>query len=620
MKQIVKIAGCMLMLVSLSACNVWIFKKSPKTAPAAELQQISAYLNAAESNSISEDAMLTDGNYLKALEKADSLSTLYPEDSLLTALYFRVNDSYDSYLHRMVVLDADTLTEEEMMIDIERLFAVSDSAGFAVDSLEQLRIPLILNKKIENAIKYFSETRRGRKTFEGWLRRAGKYEKLVKGILRETGAPEELFYLAMIESGLRPQARSYARAVGMWQFISATGRYYGLTQSWWYDDRQDVIKASRAAGQHLLDLYERFGDWYIGIAGYNFSPGKIEKRIKTYNVSEFWDLPKLPKQTRNYVPTYLAAVTIASNLEKYNFADIIPDNPIEFDTVTIKQSIDLNIIAEAVGSTYNEIRDLNPAILRWCTPPDVDEWLLYLPSGTRDTFLSKYDNLPKSQKMDWVQHRIRSGETLSTIARRYGVSITEVKHFNKLSGNLIRAGRTLMIPIPAGKNSPKAVASNTPKSTARKSTAPRSTSASLNSSAKVVADVPGHYKQVYTIRSGDNLWEVAKKFGVSVNELREWNGLNYSRIIRPGQKLNIWLPNQSGSTNDALASANLPVPGAATVTETSGDNKNTYIVRSGDTLWDIARAHNVSINDLKRWNAKRNNKIKPGEELVLYAD
>lgn len=607
-----RIVLCIISIGILWGCQTAFLKKKPKTAPPEAIQTVKDYLEWAENLPATEDSIATDFYYLKAMNLVDSLLTIYESDTSLITLQQSVNVAYDEYLHKQDALISDTLTSEQVMQELDEIYAAGDSSLPELDSLASPEVPIVLNQKVERAIQYFSKTSRGRKVFRHWLQRAGRYEQLVKGILREVNAPEELFYLAMIESGLRPTARSYARAVGMWQFIAATGRAYGLDQSWWYDHRRDPIKATRAAGQHLLDLYERFGDWYLAIAGYNFNPRKIEKRMASYNVSEFWDLPRLPRQTRNYVPTYLAAVTIASDPAKYGFDDIQPEPPLVFDTVTVKGCIDLHTIADAIGSSFAELKELNPALLRWCTPPDVEQWTLYLPPGTRETFLTKYERMPKEQQMKWVHHRIRSGETLSTIARRYGVAVSEIKRFNKIKGSLIRAGHNLVIPIPQGKKQyQQYVASHSPKPIRQKHQAP----------AKPVENVPGRNREVYIVKSGDSLWEVARRFGVTVNDIREWNGLGYSRLIKPGQQLNIWLsPESAAKTPPVLAKVDndiLPqVPGLSD----AGQKNQTYTVRPGDTLWDIAQAHNVSIRDLKRWNGKRSNKIKPGEELVIFGD
>ncbi|HFB67795.1 MAG TPA: LysM peptidoglycan-binding domain-containing protein, partial [Calditrichae bacterium] len=362
-----------------------------------------------------------------------------------------------------------------------------------INQHHMMRIPLVLNRQVESAIKYFTTTRRGRRVFSVWLKRAGRYEKLIRSILREEGVPEELFYLAMIESGLNPNARSYARAVGIWQFIGSTGRAYGLRYSWWYDERRDPVKSTRAAARHLKDLYDRFGDWYLALAGYNFSPRKIEYRLRRYKVSRYWDLPRLPRQTRNYVPTFIAAAIIAKNPEKYGF-NVTPDPPLEFDTVMVRETVDLNIVAQCVSSTFSTIKELNPELLRWCTPPDRKEWVLKIPKGTREQFLTEYAKIPDNKKFTYIRHRIRFGETLSTIARRYGVSMSVIKRFNKLRGTRIRAGSSLIIPVPQNRDYYRYVRKNSTRRRTR----------------KIVKNVPGRKKVVYTVKPGDTLWDIAQ--------------------------------------------------------------------------------------------------------------
>jgi len=469
-----------------------------------------------------------------------------------------------------------------------------------INQHHMMRIPLVLNRQVESAIKYFTTTRRGRRVFSVWLKRAGRYEKLIRSILREEGVPEELFYLAMIESGLNPNARSYARAVGIWQFIGSTGRAYGLRYSWWYDERRDPVKSTRAAARHLKDLYDRFGDWYLALAGYNFSPRKIEYRLRRYNVSGYWDLPRLPRQTRNYVPTFIAAAIIAKDPQKYGF-NVTPDPPLEFDTVMVRETVDLNVVAQCVGSTFSTIKSLNPELLRWCTPPDRKEWVLKIPKGTREQFLTEYAKIPDNKKFTYVRHRIRFGETLSTIARRYGVSMSVIKRFNKLRGTRIRAGSSLIIPVPQNRDYYRYVRKNSTKRRTR----------------KIVKNVPGHKKVVYTVKPGDTLWDIAQQFGVSLRQLRYWNGLSYSRIIRPGQKLNIWLPEKPLATQQKAANkVQSPQSGASTSEISSGDFIY-HTVKPGDTLWDIAQQYGVSIREIKKWNGRRSNLIRPGDQLKI---
>ena len=548
----------------------------------------------------------------------DSLNRL-PEDSTLQSLREKLVQFYQENGFFLSQPPADSLSPEAILEELDSLATETenpqDTSSVAIEDVfspqHQMRIPLVLNRQVQKALYYFTRTPRGRRVFERWLKRAGRYERLIKRILQEEGVPEDLFYLAMIESGFVPHARSYARAVGIWQFISSTGRAYGLRHNWWFDERRDPVKATRAAARHLKDLYQRFGDWYLAMAGYNYNPRKIERRLNRYKVDSYWELPRLPKQTRNYVPTFIAAATIARNPEQFGF-HVQPEPSLAFDTVTVHECVDLNVVAKCVGSDFATIKKLNPALLRWCTPPGEDEWTLYIPKGTRETFWQNYSKIPDDQKLTYIHHRIRYGETLSTIARRYGVSMAEIRRRNHLRGNLIRAGHYLIIPVPQNRKAYR--------NYARQNTYPRRRVAR-----KPVTNVPGRVKHVYRVKQGDTLWDVARRYGVSVRQLRLWNGLGYSRIIRPGQVLNIWLePDQE---TPALVTAQAPggpledtaTSEATTAPELGGDKtRQVHIVRPGDTLWDIAQRYGVSIRQLKLWNHKRSNTIHPGEKLFIY--
>ena len=578
-----------------------------------QLQVVSVYTDMAVRSQQLDDTLDAEYAYQTAIQLLDSLSGVYQDEPVFTERQQQVALQYEEYLDYTATLAETNGELDEVLTELDALYQITGDSTKDSPQESETTIPLVLNSKVESAIKYFTRTQKGRRVFKRWLERAGKYESLVKPILREVNAPEELFYLAMVESGLNPSARSYARAVGMWQFISATGRAYGLRHNWWYDERRDVVKASRAAGKHLLDLYERFGDWYLAIAGYNFSPGKIQRRLTRYDVSEFWDLPRLPRETRNYVPTYLATLTIALDPAKYGF-EYTPQEPIQFDTVTVKDCIDLKVVANSVGASLSEIKQLNPSLLRWSTPPDEKTWLLNIPAGTRDTFVAKYATMPKAEKVKWLHHRVRQGEALSTIARRYGVSMNEIKKFNKIRGSLIRIGQKLIIPIPQGNVSQRSYVQQQPKSKPK----PKPVSAEAPTS------VPGKVKRVYTVKNGDSVWEVAQQFGVSINDVRTWNALRSSRLIQPGQQLNIWLDPNSPLLNSASLALTEKKPVSTSPKIASNANKTgnkgevKHVVKSGDTLWDIAQLYNVSIQNLKKWNNKRSNRLKPGEELKIY--
>ena len=551
-------------------------------------------------------------------QTAMEISSLYQErhagtrDSLAQIRIEQISMEYSEFIARLNGIERDSLAAADVMEILEEIgedLLIPDSGSGAVsitdviEEEQQMTIPLVLNKKVENAITYFQG--RGRRVFTKWMQRTGWYQDLIITILKEEGVPEELFYLAMIESGFNPNAKSYARAVGIWQFISSTGKAYGLTSSWWYDERRDPEKSSRAAAKHLRDLYQRFDNWYLAVAGYNFSPGKIEKRLQKYNVEEFWDLPRLPRQTRNYVPTFIAAVHIAKNPAEYGFF-VEPEAPVIYDTVTVKECVDLNVVATCVNSNFDELKRLNPALLRWCTPPDRDKWILNIPPGNRDLFLANYSRVPDDQKLTYINHLIRRGETLSQISRKYGVNIDEIKRFNKIRGTFIREGQVLVIPYPQNKQYARVLA--------KQSVIYASQDEQVR---EPVSSVPGREKYVHVVKKGETLWEIAGKYGVEVHQIRSWNGLSGSRNIYPNQKLNTWLPAGAAPTEPTLQDKETAASTKARVDQNEDNRVVIYTVKEGDTLWDIANRYGVSIRDIKTWNKRQSNLIKPGDELKI---
>jgi membrane-bound lytic murein transglycosylase D len=508
-----------------------------------------------------------------------------------------INDDYE-HIFGIAVFEQEA---EELLEDLTQYeeSVLGDSSGIAasdslIDSVTTT-IPLQMNQRVELAIKYFQT--KGRPVFTKWLERSGRYEKMIKAVLAEHQLPEELFFLAMIESGFNPTAHSYARAAGMWQFISATGKYYGLRNDWWFDERRDPILSTRAAAQHLRDLYERFDDWYLAMAGYNCNPNRVESQTRVYNTRDFWKLKRLPRQTRNYVPTFIAATIIAQNPRKYGFY-VDRFEPVEYDTVLISECVDLDVIAGCVDTSFQAIKDLNPAILRWCTPPGVQDFVLNLPKGTRDKFKENYASIPDDQKRNYVRHKIRSGETLSTIAQKYGTSISIIKSQNNIRGSMIRTGHYLVIPVPQNKQYYSYYARSAPRSS-YKSSAPRKPRTKVD-------NLTGYKKVVYRVKPGDTLGEIAEVYNIRASQIRSWNGLYYGQHIYPDQKLNIFVTDPSVGQDNTQA--------GMAVSASAGDY---YIVKSGDTLWDISKRYDVSVERLKRWNNKRSNRLHPGERLKV---
>lgn len=573
--------------------NLWISSSFISKA-----DSILDYYNMAKRTLVAKDTIGAEIYFEQAFE---ILSHFSEEDRLTLqhwdrydTLFQTLSEAYEKiYLATNETMEAEEMREDMLeFTELDFPDSVIYGDGTVIDSSGQF--PITINNKVRMAIKYFQT--KGRVVFTRWLERSGRYQPFIKEIFKYKNIPEELTFLAMIESGYNPRARSYARAVGLWQFISATGRYYGLRSNWWFDERMDPLKSTHAAADHLQDLYHRFGDWYLALAGYNCNPKKVEYHMRQYNTRDFWQLHRLPRQTRNYVPTFLAALIISKNPKKFGFF-VDKFEKIEIDTVRISESVDLNVIAKLTGTNYEEIKDLNPAILHWVTPPGVKDFTLYLPKGKKDLFITEYAKIADEDKRSWVRHQIKQGETLSTIAQKYHTNISVLKSTNHLTSNFIRTGNFLLIPVPQNSShyyAEQEVADS------RSSQPPKS------GSAKMIRNVPGHKKIIYTVKPGDTLGEIAELYNTSPSKIRSWNGIAYGRYIYPNQRLTIWIP-------ENFEAIKAQVRNQIQINDSVAESF--YVVKEGDTLWEIARKYNLSILDLKRLNNMRGSFIRPGDRL-----
>ena len=327
------------------------------------------------------------------------------------------------------------------------------------------QLPLEENDAVLSYIHYFS-TERGRKTLIAGLRRAGRYRPLIQRILDDEGIPQELIYLAQAESGFLPRAKSYKRAVGMWQFVQFRGRQYGLFQTPSTDDRMDPEQATRAAARHLRDLYATFGDWYLAMAAYNCGPGCVEQAVQHTGFADFWELRDrnaLPRDTRNYVPLILAVTIMAKNPKDYNLEDVEPDPPVEYDSINLDSPTSLALIADATEHPLSEIQELNPSLMKSLAPSG---YQLHVPKGASSTVLMALDMIPAAHRANWRLHRVSGGETLADIGRRYSTPVAAISNANL--GASLEAGDLLI--IPAGYQVPRAPATERGKSTARRRT------------------------------------------------------------------------------------------------------------------------------------------------------
>jgi membrane-bound lytic murein transglycosylase D len=393
-------------------------------------------------------------------------------------------------------------------------------------------VPIVRNESVEAHIEYFQTVIRDR--FELWLTRSGRYIPFMKETFKGYGLPEDLVFVALIESGFNPAAYSRAKAVGPWQFIKGTGRKYGLRIDEWIDERRDPIKSTVAAAKYLRDLYNIFGSWPLALASYNAGEGKVMRAMARTRSDDFWDLRTsryLRRETKNYVPKFMAATIIAKNPEKYGFK-LDPWVPLQFDEVVIESPTDLRVVAQAAGITYQEVKELNPELRSTITPLNYKDYVLKLPYGVKQAFLDNFSDIPLEKRMIQLRHRVRRGETLSVLARRYGTSVQAIRELNSLGrSRIIRAGSYLLIPMSSKvaerqeRQEKEQLSAATPSSI---TTAPE--------------DEPGLKKIVYRVRRGDTLWKISKYFNVSVRQIREWNNFHqHSSRLKAGKRLVLYV-------------------------------------------------------------------------------
>ncbi len=374
-------------------------------------------------------------------------------------------------------------------------------------------IPMVLNDSVENHLEYFKT--RGRDVFQRWLDRSARYIPVMKDIFREKNLPEDLVYVAMIESGFNPYAVSWAKAVGPWQFMPATGKLYGLKIDWWIDERKDPIKSTIAAAEHLKDLHNLFGSWPLALASYNAGAGKVQRAVLRTRSEDFWDLKAsryIRKETKNYVPKYMAATIIAKNPEAYGFS-VASIGPFKFDEVVVDQSTDLRLIARCANCAYEEIKELNPELKRWVTPPQYANYVVKIPTGSKDLFLSNYAAVPAEQKIKWERRLVQKGDTLAGLARKYNTTPEALRDINRIKKDRVIPGRHILIPLDLNSKTQDL------------------SYLAINQGSKL-QDI------LYRVRRGETLGGIARNHNVTVADIREWNkGLG--RSVRAGQKIKL---------------------------------------------------------------------------------
>lgn len=413
-------------------------------------------------------------------------------------------------------------------------------------------------------------------------KRAEPFLYLIVEQIEAKGLPLELALLPVVESTFDPFAYSSASASGLWQFMPVTGKRFGLEQDWWYDGRRDVYASTIAALSYMEILHDYLGDdWLYAFAAYNSGEGRVQRAVrknkKNNKPVDYWNL-SLPKETENYVPKLLALVDILRNHKKYGIELPYIENKQVLTYVDTKSQLDLAYAAQLANLSVAEIQQLNPAFNHWATSPNGPHKLL-IPTVVADEFVQKLSATDKNSRLRWARYKVRSGDSLSMIAKNHGTTTSVLKQINDLRGSFIKIGQPLLIP-----------------------TASQPKQGSLYTQAKRVKTNKSKEKRkvIHTVVQGDTLWKISRLYKVTHKEVAKWNQMTTKKTLRLGEKLTIW----------KVAKVQPPKP-----------RQVTYKVRSGDSLGGIAQNFNVKTTDLVRWNKLKKQKyIQPGQTLLVYVE
>lgn len=481
---------------------------------------------------------------------------------------------------------------------LEQSEETADSASLEVienylDTLDlsQFSLPLELNDRVLQEIYYFTEVVPS--FINSSLTRKTAYDSLIYGILREYEMPEDLIFLSLVESGFKVRAYSRAKASGLWQFIPATGERYGLKSDFWVDMRRNPEMATRAAAAYLTFLHNEFDDWLLAMAAYNCGEGRVRRLIREKMADStweegrkvtYWDLA-LPKETMHYVPRILAAMVIGHFPEHYGI-EVKQTYLAKYDTVTVTDCLPISEIARALKISEDSVHALNMELIKWSTPPDVPSYLLRIPPGTRDKFIAAYDKMDKNKFPRWHYHKVKRGENLGGIAKQYSVKVADIQDANHMKKSTrLKAGQQLLIPLP-----PSASGNGS------------SPSAKKSSDKKKV--------RTHIVKENENMASVARRYGVSVANIRRWNNLDETAQLQVDQELYVSeppaeaTPMPTGNASKAVASPRVVKNGK-------------YEVRAGDSYANIAEYFGVSTEELLLKNGGDRTRLKVGQVLLI---
>lgn len=496
-------------------------------------------------------------------------------------------------------------------------FSAEDAAWLR--SLVLPDMPVRFDARVVKYLKFYRDSKRGKAIAKSWRKKSGRYERTLRERLARAGLPTGLVWLSMVESAHNPTIRSPAGAVGLWQFIASTGRSYGLTVDRWVDERMDPVRATDAAIRYLSDLRQRFGNWELAMAAYNMGQGGLGRSIRQFNTNDFWELSRyeagIPWETSLYVPKVMALALVMANSKAFGIDDVERLDPVQFDVVRVSAGTPLKRVAKASGSATEKLAELNPHVLAARIPPPVTgeaarAWEIRVPSGKGPSTAQRLSQLGSGVSTSLAPYVVRFGDTATAIAEDHAISGARLRRLNQMRrSERLTAGTVLLVPKKSAGDVEK------------EARALR---------AVVVPPRPFHYpdrrRVFFPVQTGDVLETIAMEFGVHLDEIRAWNGLDDTASLVYGMVLQVYVPKDATLARVRHwqeADVRILVAGSKPFFDhfqsEKGRKRITVRAKEGDTLADVARRYSLSLGWIERINRQsRRKKLEAGEEVVVY--